>query len=264
LGLAAASSLGALWLFQGRLIYPAPHYSARQLSSLPPELVVLRDPVDNASIVGFYRAAPGASVPKKLWLLFGGNGDSALRWDALIAPSVTADTAFLLVEYPGYGARAGEPSPESLLSGTEQTLAALSRHLGASQSELLPRIALVGYSLGAAAALEFAVKHPVRRIVLFSPFTSMLDMARRSVGSPLCYLLRHRYDNVTALERLKTHGVPPLSILHGERDSFIPHQMGEALAAQVPGGHFELVPGAEHGDVIDIAVARLAELLAEP
>jgi uncharacterized protein len=263
-GLAALTVVGALLLFQDRLIYPAPHYSARELASLPPQLVVLRDPADIGSIVGFYRAAPGASVPKQLWLLFGGNGDSALRWDDLVAPSVTADAAFLMVEYPGYGARAGKPSPESLLTGTEQTLAALARHLGTAPSDLEPRVAVVGFSLGAAVALKYAAKHPVRRIILFAPFTSMLDMARQTVGSPLCHLLRHRYDNVAALEQLKGKGMPPLSILHGERDGFIPHRMGEALAARVPGSHFELVPGAGHGDVVDIAAARLAELLAEP
>jgi|GEM_PF-5970140 len=40
--------------------------------------------------------------------------------------------------------------------------------------------------------------------------------------------------------------------------------MGQALAAAAPGSHFELVPGADHGDVIDIAAPRLRELLAEP
>jgi hypothetical protein len=38
--------------------------------------------------------------------------------------------------------------------------------------------------------------------------------------------------------------------------------MGEALAAAAPGSHFELVPGADHGDVIDLATPRLRELLA--
>lgn len=40
--------------------------------------------------------------------------------------------------------------------------------------------------------------------------------------------------------------------------------MGEALARAAPGSQFELVPGAEHGDVIDVAAPRLRELLALP
>jgi len=92
----------------------------------------------------------------------------------------------------------------------------------------------------------------------------MLEMARRNVGSPLCYLLRHRYDNFAALRAIAAQGMPPLTILHGEHDSFIPHQMGQALAAAVPGSHFELVPDADHGDVAPLATDKLRALLAEP
>jgi pimeloyl-ACP methyl ester carboxylesterase len=262
--LAAASAVAALGLFQGRLIYPAPHYRADALASLPPGLTALTDPAAPSSILGFYRAPVDGGAPQKLWLVFGGNGDLALRWDELIAPSATHGVGFLLVEYPGYGARAGTPSPESLLSGTEATLQALAQRLGVSTSELSSRSSVLGYSLGSAAALQYSALHPVRRIILFAPFTSMLDMARRVVGSPLCYLLTHRYDNVAALRAIQAKGLPPLTILHGAEDSLIPPRMGQALARVAPGSHFELVPGAEHGDVTDVAAPRLRSLLAEP
>jgi len=150
-----------------------------------------------------------------------------------------------------------------LLVGTEATVQALAQRLGLSVAELESRTSVLGYSIGSAAALQYAARHPVQRIILFSPFTSMLDMARQVVGSPLCHLLAHRYDNLASLRAIKAKGQPPLNILHGDRDSFIPHAMGEALAKAAPGSHFELVPGAEHGDVIDLAAPRLHELLAE-
>lgn len=264
LALAAASLVAALWLFQGRLIYPAPHYGPQDLQNAPQGLTALKDPDAPSSVIGFYRPPREGGVPKRLWLAFGGNGDLALRWDGLVAPSAIGGVGFLLVEYPGYGARAGTPSPESLLAGTEAAVRALAQTLHTSESELQSRSAVLGYSIGAAAALQYAARHPVERIVLFAPFTSMLDMARRVVGSPLCYLLTHRYDNVSALRAILAKGQPPLTILHGAQDSLIPPRMGEELARIAPGSHFELVPGAEHGDVIDIAAPRLRELLAEP
>jgi pimeloyl-ACP methyl ester carboxylesterase len=260
-GAGAALALG-LWAFQEQLIYPAPHYTQSELEGLPPGLVALRDPADATSVLGFYRPPIAGGEPRRLWLAFGGNGDLALRWDGVLAPAATDGTGFLLVEYPGYGARAGRPSPEALLSGSEATLAALARHLGLGVAELQARCAVLGYSIGSAIALEYAARHPVQRIVLVSPFTTMLDMARLSVGSPLCYLLRHRYDNVASLARIRARGLPPLTILHGERDSLIPPAMGRALAASAPGSHFELVPGAEHGDVIERARLRLQVLVA--
>jgi pimeloyl-ACP methyl ester carboxylesterase len=254
----------ALWFFQEALIYPARRYRAEELEHLPPGLLALRDPVDSSSIVGFYRPPRAGGVPRKLWLAFGGNGDQALYWDAVVAPSVTPDVGFLLVEYPGYGARAGKPSPESLLAGTETTVQALAAQLGTGAATLQARTSLLGFSLGGAAALQYAARHPAQRIILFAPFTSMLDMARRVVGTPLCYLLAHRYDNLAALRTIRAHGQPPITILHGAQDSLIPHTMGEALATAAPGSHFELVPGANHGDVIDVAAPRLRDLLAEP
>ncbi len=262
--LALCALVGALWLFQGWLIYPAPHYTEQELQSLPAGLLALRDPADPASVVGFYRAPLAGGVPRKLWLTFGGNGDVALRWAALVSPSVTADTGFLMIEYPGYGARTGTPSPASLLSGTEATLKALAKQLNTGAAELEAHTSVLGFSIGSAAALQYAARHPVQRIILFAPFTSMLDMARRVVGSPFCYLLSHRYDNLAALRTIQAKGKPPLTILHGAQDSFIPHEMGEALARAAPGSHFELVPGADHGDVIDIAEPRLRELLSQP
>lgn len=264
LALAATSAVGALWLFQERLIYPAPHYRPEQLLQLPQGLVALRDPADPASIVGFYRPPTNGAAPSSLWLAFGGNGDDALRWDGLLAPHATAERGFLLIEYPGYGARTGKPSPESLLSGTEATVKALAQHLGVSGTDLESRSSLIGYSIGAAAALQYAARHPVQRIVLISPFTSMLDMARRVVGSPLCYLLNHRYDNLAELQTILTNGKPSISVLHGAADSFIPSSMGQAVAAHAPGSHFELVPGAEHGDVADLAAPRLRDMLDAP
>jgi pimeloyl-ACP methyl ester carboxylesterase len=265
LALLAAAGLGslALWGFQERLIYPAPHYGERGLLGLPAGLTVLRDPGDPASVVGFYREPAAGGPPSKLWLAFGGNGDLALRWDPILAPAATNGTGILMIEYPGYGARSGSPTPEALLAGGETTFKALAQHLNVDVATLEARTSVLGYSLGSAVALGYAALHPVRRIVLVSPFTSMLDMARRLVGAPLCHLLRHRYDNLASLRAAQERGHPPLTILHGAHDTFIPPEMGEALAAAVPGSHFELVPGAKHGDVVDLAAGRLRALLAE-
>jgi len=263
LGGAALLLISGLWLFQERLIYPAPHYFESELSRLPRGLTALRDPEHRESIVAFYRAPVAGGEPRRLWLAFGGNGDLALRWEPLLSPATTDGTGLLMIEYPGYGAHRGSPSPEALLAGTEQALRLLGQHLSLDVAELEARASVLGYSIGSAVALQYAAVHPVQRIVLVSPFTSMLEMARRSVGAPLCHLLRHRYDNVASLKRIRARGLPPLSILHGEADSLIPYQMGKTLAELAPGSHFELVPGAGHGDVVDLGNARLLALLAQ-
>jgi pimeloyl-ACP methyl ester carboxylesterase len=266
LGLATLALLlaGTLWLTQERLIYPAPHYAPRQLAQLPVGLTALRDASNPASVLGFYRGPEDGAALRRLWLVFGGNGELALQWDAVLAGHATHDMGFLMVEYPGYGAHVGVPSPETLLRGTEATLAILSQHLAQPLALLRARVSVLGYSLGSAAALQYAASQPVERIVLLAPFTSMLDMACRSVGAPLCYLLTHRYDNRASLRAVVRRGACPLFILHGERDTLIPPDMGQSLAAGVPGGHFELVAGANHLDLVSRAELRLKELLTQP
>jgi pimeloyl-ACP methyl ester carboxylesterase len=250
----------ALWLFQARLIYFARPYEASRLAALPSGLVALRDPADATSVVGFYRPPSSGHAPKTLWLVFGGNGDQALNWDTHFAAS--ADVGFLLVEYPGYGARTGQPSPDSILEGAEVTLQALAKHLGLNEAVLRSRSSVLGYSIGGAAALAYAAKHPVQRIVLLAPFTSMLDMARRVVGTPLCHLLTHRFDNVQSLRVIRAKSSPELHVLHGDRDTLIPAEMGRAVASAMPGGRFELVSNADHVTVVDSSAPRLRELLA--
>src|SRR5215831_16014489 len=144
--LLAATCLGSLALlgFQERLIYPAPHYGERELLGLPAGLTVLRDPSDPASIVGFYREPVAGGQPSKLWLAFGGNGDLALRWDPILARATTKGTAILMVEYPGYGARSGRPTPEALLAGGETTFKALAQHLNVDVATLQARTAVLG------------------------------------------------------------------------------------------------------------------------
>ncbi len=123
---------------------------------------------------------------------------------------------------------------------------------------------MLGHSLGAATGLNFAARHPVERIVLIAPFTTMRAMARRSVGWPLCWLLLHNYDNRARLRELAARPHPPrIAIFHGEDDQFIPVAMGRGLAAMFPGMiAFHPVPGAGHASVLD-AWPQISDFMRE-
>jgi len=74
-------------------------------------------------------------------------------------------------------------------------------------------VSLLGHSLGAAAALQAGAVIPARQILLIAPFTSMRAMAKRSVGVPLAYLLRHDFDNEARLGRSSDPPTRPTSRL---------------------------------------------------
>lgn len=120
--------------------------------------------------------------------------------------------------------------------------------------------------MGTGVALAFAARCPtITRVVLVALFTSLRAMAQRTVGWSLYLLMRGNFDNQARLDELAARTTPPpVLILHGERDSLIPPAMGRALAAAHPGFvHFESVAGADHGDVVEMARARLLTVLDE-
>ncbi|MFH0794481.1 MAG: hypothetical protein V2A74_10675, partial [bacterium] len=113
--------------------------------------------------------------------------------------------------------------------------------------------------IGAAAGLNYAVRHPVRRVVLVSPFTSLSDMARRAVGWPLCKLLLEDYNNRARLRQLANRKNPPtVAILHGANDDIIPVGMGRELSETFPEMiAFTEIPHCDHNWILSVAEKQI-------
>ncbi len=207
--------------------------------------------------VAFYwRNSDFEAAPESIWLLFAGNGSVALDWMRLIPQVADPRTGFLLVEYPGYGVCEGSPSPQAILENSENAFRAL-----LEQKHWEPdfeAISVLGHSLGGAAALQFAARHQVRKIVLISTFTTMADMVRARILISLGPLLRHQFDNIASLRAiLSQQQVPEITIFHGKSDLSIPVRMGRALYQLDPSRiRFVAIPRAGHNNLLEQAVAQ--------
>jgi len=238
----------ALMLAQNRLIFIPRRYPLPV--ALPPTLVALPYTIAEGAQTAYLRPAQGHL--HRTWVLFGGNAGLALEWSSLCTQWPRDDDALLLIDYPGYGANAGSPSQDSVQRGTSAAYQALAVHLGVTTRTLDARLGVVGHSLGAAMALQFSADHPVDRVVLISPFTELRAMARRTVGWPLCWLLRGNLDNRARLAELGSRQPPPeIIIVHGTADGVVPFAMGQALAGVVPGTDFRPITGGDHVSVLD-------------
>jgi len=245
--------LVALVVFQEALIYYPQKYDhvlPAQARAMGVKFLNFR--TSQGDQTAFLYLAGGAdqeNPPKRLWLTFSGNAGLALYWLSLLQHIEDPDVGFLLIDYPSYGFNEGRPSPETILESSERALETLSSLRGWTLGR--DQLGVLGHSIGAAAALQFADVHPVGRVVLLSPFTSLADMAQRLIFIRLDAFLRHRFDNVVRLKSILAQDpVPIIAIFHGDLDSVIPVQMGRNLSTLDSRIRFVEIPGAGHNDII--------------
>jgi uncharacterized protein len=238
-------------LFQRRFFYFPRKYFAGEIEAAEKRgaTVLGYDTSQGRQTAFLYRTPPSGTLLSRLWIVFGGNAMTALDWLDILRECELDAGGFLLVDYPGYGLCPGNPGADSMLENAIGGYHALI----ASKRWIIrrPRLGVLGWSIGAAAGLQFADKFPVQDLVLLAPFTTMEDIVKRFTGIRPGMLLLDRFDNVAALSRVCAQTSPPrVTVIHGEKDSLIPISMGRSLAESLPNViEFYNIPGASHNGV---------------
>jgi uncharacterized protein len=172
-------------------------------------------------------------------IYFGGNAEDVSQTLPELAAALP-DRAIFAPHYRGYGGSSGGPSERSLHSDAAAVFDAVrERHAD---------IDVVGRSLGTAVATRLAVSRPVRRLVLVTPFDSIVAIARRLFPYlPVGLLLADRFETVKDAPKV---GVPTLVITAGA-DEVVPASHTRDLLAAFPAGIAEEVafPHADHNGV---------------
>lgn len=193
-------------------------------------------------------AGPGAVV------YFGGNAeDVSGSVGSLLA--AFPDREIVMLHYRGYGGSAGTP--------TEAGIAADAAGLFDRVHALHPDVIVIGRSLGTGVAARLASTRPVAKLVLVTPYDSLLGLAQKTFPLfPVRWLLIDRYESWRYVPRITS----PVLILRAERDETIPAASTEALRDRFPAGQvrYVVVPGASHNTIIDDPeyVKSLAEFAA--
>ena len=254
-----------LGLLQHKLIYhPRPYDSNEYTHLVDSEFEEIRYHTSEGEQVAFYRPpTSGTQTPEFLWVFFSGNASLALNWTWLIQQVEASEVGFLLIDYPGYGRCEGAASPQTILESSEQALQETWTMLGVAGNGETPGLGVFGHSLGTAAGLQFAVRHPVRKVMLISPFTSMEDMAALVVGRWGTPFLRHNFDNRARLrELLKRDPAPEIHLFHGTEDETVPVSMGRELAGFDPQKiRYTELSNSTHNSVLDDARSAILKSL---
>lgn len=141
-------------------------------------------------------------------------------------------------DYHGYGLSSGKPSEHNAYLDINAAYAYLTKDLHVAPENIV----VYGHSLGAAIALDLAVREPVRAAILQGAFTTAFRVLTRIPIIPF-----EKYDNLKKITQLKC----PLLIIHGTADGIISFWHGQKLyaAAHEP-KKFYRVENAGHNDVL--------------
>lgn len=201
-------------------------------------LVPWRNP--SGQLLGWRRSPSYGDRPRVL--LLHGNAGDALDRSEYLPVLEAAGYEGVLLEYPGYGPRAGHPSEASLVAEARSALRQL-------RLEAPVPVLLLGESLGSGVAVQLAVADPgfVAGLLLSVPFARMSEVAAQHYGFlPMGLLLRDRWDSLGAVQAYPG----PVAVLVAGRDEVVGATQGRRLAAGCPGPvRLWELPQAGHNEV---------------
>jgi len=189
-------------------------------------------PVSGAVLQLWVVRRPGSSAV----IYFGGNAE-AVASSAETLSRAAPDRTWVLVNYRGYAGSTGAPSEAALVADAR----AVFDWLKADHAD----IAVIGRSLGSGVAVQLAISRPISRLLLVTPFDSLVSVGRDALPwLPVSWLLKDRFESVKYASRVSCHTRVLIAgqdevvgTAHGWRlvEAFTP---GVASAVEVPGaGH---------------------------
>ncbi len=229
-------------LLARQMLYPSPPVRVPS-PPRPYEEVELRLSADSTVVAWSYGPASAAdSDPAVLFLHGNGENLETMRQSGLFDELAALGIYSFAVDYPGYGRSTGTPSEASLVAAAEAGLDWLSDH-----QPQRPRV-IVGWSLGAAVAVQAAARQPVDGLVLLSAWDDLKSLSSRHFpGWLVRSAVTDAYDSVAAAAKIQT----PVLMIHGDADHLIPIDCGRRLhAAFDDGAVFVTVAGAGHNDLM--------------
>ncbi len=229
--LAWAGVCGLMYLQQRDLVY---YPQATRVPAAETDFALRRGDV---TLRG-WRVNPGQA---DVLLYFGGNAESVQHLRESLSTWLPGHTSVLLA-YRGYGGSDGAPG-EALLFAD-----ALALYDDIRRRQPEARISVMGRSLGSGVASYLASQRPIERLVLVTPFDSLVGVA----GShypwlPTDLLVTERFESARWLRDFRR----PVLIIRAGRDQVVPPVHTDRLIAALPRPPQVItLPTADHNAVL--------------
>jgi len=227
-----------------RVIYPGASRSigAEQLKwTLRPEEELIWRVTARNERIGLIIRPPSSG---QNWIVFFYGNGMTLGGTAHIRHRLaSAGYGVVCVEYAGYGVSSGSPSERGCYGSADAAVA----YLEQEKSVALDRVALIGWSLGSAVAIDLASRRLVGAQILLSPLTSLFAAAL-----DLAYLGKAAFSAgpFNSLSKAKNVDCPTL-IVSGSNDALTrPWMANELTKAMGRRARLVSLPGVGHNDML--------------
>jgi len=145
---------------------------------------------------------------------------------------------FLIVSWRGFSGNKGKPTELGLYQDARNAIKWLEQE-GIAKNNII----LYGESLGTGVALELAQDSKYAGIVLESPYTSMVEMAKKIYPFlPASILVKDRFESQLKIKK----NISPILIMHGEMDTLVPVQMGKKLFKEANDPKYSYFPSFDN------------------
>jgi pimeloyl-ACP methyl ester carboxylesterase len=181
-------------------------------------------------------------------LYFGGNAED-VAWNIEPFRALFPESDVYLVNYRGYGGSSGSPSETVLLQDAE----AVYDRIRASHAA----VSVIGRSLGSGVAVHVASVRDVGRLVLVTPYDSVMSVAKDQFALfPVALMLEDTFDSYSKAGAIRV----PTLVLLAEHDRVIPHRHSERLVTALSPAHVRVqtIEGTNHDSIADSTTYRRA------
>jgi pimeloyl-ACP methyl ester carboxylesterase len=169
----------------------------------------------------------------------GGNAEDVSRSLQTLVDAFPERAVFAL-NYRGYGGSTGRPSETALIA---DALVLFDRvHTDH------PRIVVIGRSLGSGVAIHVASERPVERLVLITPYDSLLNLAAGQFRYfPIRWLLLDKFESWRYAPKVAA----PTQLIAAQNDEAIPFASTQSLYEHMPQSRATLtvIPGVGHNNI---------------
>jgi uncharacterized protein len=152
-------------------------------------------------------------------IYFGGNAEDVSHSLPTLADAFPKRSLFAM-NYRGYGGSTGKPSETALIADA----LVLFDRVHADHSHII----VIGRSLGSGVAIHVASERPVERLVLVTPYDSLLTIAASQFGFfPLRWLMLDKFESWRYAPKITV----PTRLIAAQNDEVIPSSSTKSLYA---------------------------------